>query len=384
MITAVGDRNWAMFRHDIARSGSSSSTAPSTNNILWCYRSTTPWEHFDSSPAVADGKVYISGGSDVFCWDAVTGALIWKRRAEFGLFSEPVVADGKVYTGSGSGLVFCLDALTGEIIWCGGENSFGAYPPPAPPAVVEGKVYIGATRYANERVNKVFCLDALTGTLIWSYTEEGDERSAWNRDWLSPAVADGKVYIGSSEKFFDKVFCLDALTGTLIWTYTIGDYKDSSSFILGSCSSPAVVEGKVYMINRDDKVFCLDASSGTLISYTIEHLPLDSSLAVVDGKVYIGSCKSVFCLDASSGTLIWTYTEGDYRDWSSPAVADGKVYIGSNTAGETDRRKGTKGTVYCFGLPIPTQTPTMKPTRRQQFKKSREKPRKQKRQKWLW
>ena len=36
----------------------------------------------------------------------------------------------------------------------------------------------------------------------------------------SPAVADGKVYVGSYDS---KVYCLNAATGAHIWNYTTGD-----------------------------------------------------------------------------------------------------------------------------------------------------------------
>ena len=74
------------------------------------------------------------------------------------------------------------------------------------PAVVDGKVYVGSYD------NKVYCLNAATGAFIWSYTT-GDYV------YSSPAVADGKVYVGSGD---DKVYCLNAATGAFIWSYTTG------------------------------------------------------------------------------------------------------------------------------------------------------------------
>ena len=54
-----------------------------------------------------------------------------------------------------------------------------------------------------------------------------------------------------------------------------------------------------------------------------------SSPAVVDGVVYVGSYDSyVYALDADSGQLRWRYETG-YRVYSSPAVVDGVVYVGS-------------------------------------------------------
>ena len=54
-----------------------------------------------------------------------------------------------------------------------------------------------------------------------------------------------------------------------------------------------------------------------------------SSPAVVDGVVYVGSYDTyLHAVDAASGEPRWRYeTEGSVR--SSPAVVDGVVYVGS-------------------------------------------------------
>lgn len=62
-----------------------------------------------------------------------------------------------------------------------------------------------------------------------------------------------------------------------------------------------------------------------------------SSPAVVDGLVYVAAGNTVSCLDATTGAQVWSYmTDGEVN--SSPAVANGVVYIGSD---------GDK--IYAFG-----------------------------------
>jgi Zn-dependent protease len=148
------------------------------------------------------------------------------------------------------------------------------------------------------------------GTFIWKYTTGDFVHS-------SPAVVNGKVYVGSHDH---SVYCLDSSTGDFIWKYTTGNYV---------VSSPAVVDGRVYIGSRDYNVYCLNASTGDLVwKYTTGNY-VHSSPAVFDGKIYIGSQDhSVYCLDASTGAFIWKYTTGN-EVASSPAVADGKVYVGS-------------------------------------------------------
>ena len=122
-------------------------------------------------------------------------------------------------------------------------------------------------------------------------------------------------------------------TNNTIWTYTTG------SIVL---SSPAVADGKVYIGSDDLKVYCLNASTGTHIWNYTTGSPVSSSPAVADGKVYVGSDDNkTYCLNASTGAYIWSYTTG-WNVRSSPAVADGKVYVGS-----------FDGKVYAFGSPAP-------------------------------
>jgi outer membrane protein assembly factor BamB len=63
-------------------------------------------------------------------------------------------------------------------------------------------------------------------------------------------------------------------------------------------------------------------------SYTTAYY-LDSSPAVANGMVYVGSDDyNVYVLDAKTGAKLWSYTTG-YEARSSPAVANGVVYVGS-------------------------------------------------------
>jgi outer membrane protein assembly factor BamB len=99
------------------------------------------------------------------------------------VISSPVVADGKVYVGSNDTNVYCLNALTGALIWdyTTGNDVFSS------PAVADCKVYVGSFD------SKVYCLNAADGALIWSY-------KTGMMIYSSPAVANGVVYIGSIDR----------------------------------------------------------------------------------------------------------------------------------------------------------------------------------------
>jgi outer membrane protein assembly factor BamB len=292
--------DWPMFHHDLNHSGYSTSTAPDKNKILWKY---TAGDKIESSPVVADGKVYvISYDSYLYCMDAYTGDFIWNYYVGDFVSSTPAVANGKVYSGGRLGL-YCLDADTGDRIWnylTSGRISWSS------PAVANGKVYFGSEDY------NLYCLDADDGAVIWTYTTE---------DWIrsSPAVCDGKIYFGSADYY---LYCLDADNGEFIWSY------NSDGLI---SSSPSIADGKVYFGSSDYKLYCLDADTGNFIWNFLTSSPVFSSPAIAEGKVYVGSHDyKLYCLDADDGAEIWNYNTGNWVV-SSPAVCDGKVYVGSNT-----------------------------------------------------
>ena len=102
-------------------------------------------------------------------------------------------------------------------------------------------------------------------------------------------------------------------------------------------SSPAVANGVVYIGSTDGKVYALNANSGAKIwSYQTPTNPsnpgvgnwVDSSPAVANGVVYVGSENyDIYALNAASGAYIWSY-QTPYVEPSSPAIADGILYIG--------------------------------------------------------
>ena len=94
----------------------------------------------------------------------------------------------------------------------------------------------------------------------------------------SPAVANGVVYVGSSDN--DSVYAVNASTGAKLWSFTTGHFVHSS---------PAIANGVLYAGSYDSKVYALDAATGVeLWSYTTNKNVL-SAPAVVNGVLYTAS-----------------------------------------------------------------------------------------------
>jgi outer membrane protein assembly factor BamB len=155
--------------------------------------------------------------------------------------------------------------------------------------------------------------------LQWSYATY-DELEGSQTD-SSPAVVNGVVYIGSGDGL---VSALNATTGTKLWSYSIGSYLNGS---------PAVANGVVYVGSDLNDIVALNSNTGSLLwSYTLLE-GVQSSPTVANGVVYICSdADRVYALNASTGSLLWVSgVEG--LSGSTPAVANGVVYVGSNVDG---------------------------------------------------
>jgi len=190
---------------------------------------------------------------------------------------------------------------TDEVLWSYQTGNYIT----SSPAVVDGKVYVGSWD------KKLYCFNMMTGDELWNFTTGG-------KITASPAVDNGKVYIGSQDSIF---YCLDADDGSQIWEF-------ETDFMIES--SPTIIDDKVLFGDSGGLLHCLNANDGNLIwNYTTGNVIL-SSPAVMDSRVYFGSLSGdFFCLDITDGDFVWSNsTEGGID--SSPTVFNGTVYFGSN------------------------------------------------------
>jgi len=285
----------------------------------------------------------------VRAWDAETGELLWKQPAYFRIsYTMMACADGKVYTTTcdsspGSvtaGLVMpgyeftCFDAFTGTVLWKLRGLSFST------PSIAYGNLYgvTGGSLYCiggdpadwthglhgnveNPRVAVGQQGPADISCPRWVFQTGGDVFS-------SPAVVDGKVYVGSHDKNW---YCLDAYTGEKIWSFPIGHYVRTSAAVAG---------GRVFTGADDGYFYCINATTGAQIWKTDAggHFPnyltpneaeARSCPIVVGDRIYVGSLDGkVYCLDPEDGHVLLTYATGG-PIMGSPAYSDDTIYITS-------------------------------------------------------
>jgi outer membrane protein assembly factor BamB len=108
---------------------------------------------------------------------------------------------------------------------------------------------------------------------------------------------------------------------TLAWTYETGESIESSA---------AIVDGVVYVGSQAEELVALELATGKLRwKYKTKGPIGESSPTVADGLVYVGDLSGVVhAVDTATGIGVWTFkTEMEIK--ASPIVIEDKVLIGS-------------------------------------------------------
>ncbi len=152
----------------------------------------------------------------------------------------------------------------------------------------------------------------VTHDLLWSKNILID-KNAFSIVGSSPAIVNGVVYIGSDDGY---LYAFNAFNGDQVWSRKVGG---------SSVSSPVIVNGLVYVRDWYGNDYALDASTGDEVwNYSAGWSY--SSPAVVNGVYYARTSGAVTALDAAEGSLIWTVSLSGNGD-GSPLVIDDTIYI---------------------------------------------------------
>ena len=251
-------------------------------------------------------------------------------------------------------LLLCSNAFAQGPMFRGNPEHTGAYDSPAlsqtpklkwqfhtsaqvlsSPAVADGVVYVGSSDHY------LYALDAATGALKWKFKTGG-------RITSSPAVSGGFILFGSYDSNF---YAVDAATGQLKWKFeTAGERRFAGTHLHGGepaaetmpdpfdfyLSSPAVSNGDVFFGSGDTNIYALDEASGSLKWKFKTGDVVHASPAISAGVLYVGSWDSYFyALDAAKGKVKWRFKTGEDPKihnqvgiQSSAALASGVVYFG--------------------------------------------------------
>jgi probable HAF family extracellular repeat protein len=181
--------------------------------------------------AVSNGMVYLANDM-LYAFDAATGTQIWAAFpwwwSGVGAHTAAVLKD-RVVVGADDGSVWAIDALNGGVIWTA-STTYGTGGISSIPAIDSRLrlVYVGATD------GSLYAFHLASGALMWSSFLGG---------WVnSAAAANGVVYAGA----LGAVHAVDARSGARLWTFHSAG---------AAVSSPAVADGTVYVASTDTNLY---------------------------------------------------------------------------------------------------------------------------------
>jgi outer membrane protein assembly factor BamB len=308
---------WPKFRGDLLNTGYSSSAAPRTAQLAWSKKIPGAQE-FWSSPSVFKDKVYVGNSNgNLYCINAATGDVVWTFSGySFPIFSSPAIAQDMVFFAGADRKLYALPAddpnsdgviSETEIIWdftvgpsTGGVNNVV----PSSPAIKDGKLFIGA-------IDQYFyCFNAKNGKIIWKTWTPYRGQHAFSS---SPAIYKGKVFAATGNQpgadSSGRLYCFSETTGGILWEFDIDDI---------TYSSPVIDQDNDRVVIANSGDWIANAGNRTYRLY---------SLAVEGHKE--GAEAGIPDAHSGNSDLAWWFDTKKYV-YSSPAIHDGRLYFGGS------------------------------------------------------
>jgi len=120
--------DWPMYGHDLNHTAYSTSEAPNGNTTLWIYTIPRAQAFYGfSPPAVAYGRVYATGDSHIYCFNATSGEKLFDILLTNWSLGAPTIDNGKIYVSSNRYVVgnrsgnfynngiYCLNAVSNRL-----------------------------------------------------------------------------------------------------------------------------------------------------------------------------------------------------------------------------------------------------------------------------
>lgn len=277
-----------------------------SGKILWeknlqkLYGEDNLWWDLGTSPVLTKDNCVVAvmqtGGSYVAAFKKSNGEAAWKvdrnldapQEANQSYTTPLVVSDNGQETiiVLGADHVTAHRAETGEEVWrFGGLNpaANGFFRSIASPAVLDG---ILVAPYA--RGNTV------TGIKLGGHGDVTSTHGAWKQngngpDVPTPAVADGKAYILNDRGILS---CVDVHSGEKIWSGQTEKHR------LNFSSSPVLADGKIFLTREDGKTFVLAQGNEfkVLAENELDGAQTVASPVLINGRILLRTDTHLYCI----------------------------------------------------------------------------------------
>ncbi|MDW8310998.1 MAG: PQQ-binding-like beta-propeller repeat protein, partial [Verrucomicrobiales bacterium] len=311
--------------------------AASGANLLWKTAVPAPGH---GSPVVWSNRVFLSGGDaarrEVFCFDATSGALLWRRAVEnvpgspavqpeipemTGFASPTVACDGRrvfALFANGDLAAFTLD---GAPVWAKNlgvpKNAYGHA---ASPVVWPGRLIVQLDQDEGAPGgSKLLAFDPASGRLLW------EARKPTHSSWATPIVVEAA---GRPQVI--------TLAVPLVMSHAPEDGRELwRADLLGGevTPSPVFAAGLVLAVNPSTELIALrpDGAGDVTRSHVVWRAPdnaPDVTSPVSNGELVftVTSGGLLTCFEARDGQKLWE-APLEIEVQASPAIVGGKLFV---------------------------------------------------------
>jgi len=227
---------------------------------LWAFKTNG---EIKSSPVVVGDQVLIGSYDEhLYCLKARNGTLAWKFKTNGPVHSTPGIANGMAFIAGCDELFRAIRLADGKEVF---NVSSGAYTG-ASPALKDGAAFYGTFD------NEVLSVNLAQKQITWRY-EHPQRKFPF---YSSAAVTRDIVVIGGRDKMVHGI----TLQGKAVWTFATRARVESS---------PAIAGGRVYVGSNDGRFYVLSLSNGSKLWEFDAGAPLSASPAIANGRIVIGT-----------------------------------------------------------------------------------------------
>jgi outer membrane protein assembly factor BamB len=306
---------------------------------LWQYVLPGKLVHLEGSPTLADGRVYIGGGSaGALCLDTQHVTLEGKEldlpaiqkllEARWRALQEKYEADKK----KDPDLAVpptedLLPKPSPHLVWQQGQEKWHV---DAPVAVVGKSVLVASAYLDKEQAGDraLYCLDRDTGSIRWRAPLKLNP-------WGGPAVLGDLVVVSGSSIGYDSKALKGARGEVTAFNLADGAPRWHKEVTGGIVSSVALAEGLVLATATDGKVRAFDLATGERRWVYDGKAPFFAAPAVTAKVVYAGDLRGVIhAVSLVNGQALWTLDLATHPEvkapgmiYAGPAVQGGRLFV---------------------------------------------------------
>jgi outer membrane protein assembly factor BamB len=227
---------------------------------LWTFKTGS---EIKSSPVVVGDRVLIgSYDENLYCVSTRNGSVIWKFKTNGPVHSTPSTSGGVAFFAGCDEMFRAIRIADGKEMFSVSSDAYTG----ASPALRGNSAYYGTFN------NEVLMVSLTAHRVGWRY-EHPQRKFPY---YSSVAVTTNSLVVGGRDKLVHGI----SLAGKGIWNFATRARVESS---------PAIADGRVFVGSNDGRFYVLNLANGAKLWEFNAGAPLSASPAIAKGRIIIGS-----------------------------------------------------------------------------------------------